>query len=111
MGRQFFSGRVNGVAKRMQVHSAHAVSIHCTCHRLQLASLQAADSVIAIKKLFGTMTNLWKLFYYSWKEAEALKEVLSVLNMPELKVLKPSDTRWLSHEHCLRAVFARSFQL
>ena len=35
------------------MHSAHAVYIHCTCHRLQLASLQAADSVIAIKKLFG----------------------------------------------------------
>lgn len=103
-GAAVFSGHVNGVAKRMQVHSAHAVYIHCTCHRLQLASLQAADSVIAIKKLFGTMANLWKFFYYSSKKAEALKEVQSVLNMPELKVLKPSDTRWLSHERCLRAI-------
>jgi len=103
-GAAVFSGRVNGVAKRMQVHSAHAVYIHCTCHRLQLASLQAADSVVTIKKVYGTMTNLWKLFYYSSKKAEALKEVQSVLNMPELKVLKPSDTRWLSHERCLRAI-------
>ena len=40
------------------MHSAHVVYLHCICHRLQLASVQAADSVIAIKKLFGTMPNL-----------------------------------------------------
>ena len=27
-----------------------------------------------------------------------------VLNMPELKIVKPSDTRWLSHKRCLRAI-------
>ena len=74
-GAAVVSGHVHGVAKRVRVHSAHAVYIHCTCHRLQLASLQAADSVVAIKKLFGAMTNLWKSFHYSLKKAEALKEV------------------------------------
>ena len=24
--------------------------------------------------------------------------------MPELKVIKPSDTRWLAHERCVKAV-------
>ena len=50
------------------------------------------------------MTNLWKLFYYSPKKAEALKVVQAVLSLPELKVVKPSSTRWLSHEWCLRAI-------
>ena len=50
------------------------------------------------------MTNLWKLFYYSPRKAEALKEVSSVLNLPQLKVVKPSDTRWLSHERCIKAI-------
>ena len=54
--------------------------------------------------MFGTMTNLWKLFYYSPKKAEALKVVQAVLNLPQLKVVKPSSTRWLSHEQCLRAI-------
>ena len=54
--------------------------------------------------MFGTMTNLWKLFYYSPKKAEALKAVQSVLSLPELKVVKPSSTRWLSHEWYLRAI-------
>ena len=41
-----------------------------------------------------------KTFHYSSKKAEKL----AVLNTPELKVLKPSDTRWLARERCVRAV-------
>lgn len=63
-----FSGHVNGVAKRMRVHSAHAVYIHCTCQ----ASVGFSPGS-RFQKLFGTMTNLWKLFHYSPKKAEALK--------------------------------------
>ena len=99
-----FSGRNTGVQKRMRTLSGHALYIHCSCHRLQLASIQAAESVPQIQKFFGMLLNLWKLFYYSPKKAEKLKEVQSVLNHPELKVVKPSSTRWLSHERCVRAV-------
>ena len=59
--------------KRLRVHAAHALYIHCSYHRLQLASMQAAESISAIKKMFGTMSNLWKLFYYSPKKAEAIE--------------------------------------
>ena len=99
-----FSGRNTGVQKRMRTLSGHALYIHCSCHRLQLASIQAAESAPQIQKFFGMLLNLWKLFYYSPKKAEKLKEVQSVLNHPELKVVKPSSTRWLSHERCVRAV-------
>ena len=50
------------------------------------------------------LLSLWKLFYYSPQAAEKLKQVQSVLNLPELKVIKPSSTRWLSHERCIRAI-------
>ena len=103
-GAATFAGKVSGVYKRMQTLAAHAIYIHCSCHRLQLASIQAAESVIAIKKMFGTMTTLWKFFYYSPKKAEALKSIQTVLNLPELKVVKPSTTRWLSHERCIQAI-------
>lgn len=88
----------------MRVHAPHALFIHCSCHRLQLASIQAAQSVVPVKRMFGTMTSLWKLFHYSPKKAERLKHVQSVLSLPELKIVKPSDTRWLSHERCIRAI-------
>ena len=105
-GASPFSGAHSGVQKRMslRVHAAHALYIRCSCHRLQLASMQAAESIAPVKKMFGTMGNLWKLFYYSPKKTEALKEVQSVLKLPELKTVKPSHTRWLSHERCVRAI-------
>ena len=99
-----FSGKNTGVQRRLRTLSGHALYIHCSCHRLQLASIQAADSVPQIKKFFGMLLSLWKLFYYSPQKAEKLKEVQSVLNLPELKVIKPSSTRWLSHERCIRAI-------
>ena len=86
------------------MHAAHALYIHCSCHRLQLTSVRAADAVGTVRRMFGTMTNLWKLFYYCPQKAEALKNVQSVLCMAELKVVKPSDTRWLSHERCVKAI-------
>ena len=86
------------------MQAAHALLIPCSCHRLQLASLRAAESVTVVKKMFGTMANLWKLFYYSPKKMEALKHVQSVLSLPELKVVKPSNTGWLSHERCVQAI-------
>ncbi len=96
-GAAVFSGRRTGVQMRIRTHSAHAIYFHCACHRLQLASIQAAERNPEIKKVFGMMTNIWKLFYYSPKKAETLKEIQSALQLPELKIVKPSDTRWLSH--------------
>ena len=85
----------------MQTCAAHSIYIHCACHRLQLASMQAANSVLEIK-MSGTMRNIWKLFFYSPKKAESLKDVQSVLKLPELKIMKP---RWLSHECCIWAIY------
>ena len=38
--------------------------------------------------------------------AESLKEIQKVLGLPELKIVKPSDIRWLAQEHCVKAVKA-----
>ena len=97
-GAAAFSGRLSGVQKRIRTLAAHALYVHCSCHRLQLASIQTAKSVKEVKMMFGAMTNLWKLFFYSPKKVETLANVQAVLNLPELKVVEPSDTRWLSHE-------------
>ena len=65
-GASTFSGNKSGVQRRIRIHAAHAhahaLYIHCSCHRLQLASIQAAESVDTIK-MIGTMESLWKLYY------------------------------------------------
>lgn len=35
-----------------------------------------------------------------------MKTIQSVLDLPEMKVIKPSDTRWLAHEQCVKSVKA-----
>ena len=104
-GAAMFSGVNTGVQRRLRVHAPHALYTHCPCrHKLQLASIKAAESVLVIKRMFGTMTSLWKMLHYSPKQAETLKNIQSILSLPELKMVKPNDTWWLSHERCIRAI-------
>ena len=71
---------------------------------LQLACVQAANHTPGIEHVYKTLITLWKFFHYSPKRAEHLISVQQVLDLPELKVTKPSDTRWLAHERCVKAV-------
>ena len=103
-GAAAFSGKRNGVQTLLKKKSPHAIFVHCHRHLLQLACVQTANSTPGIKHVYITLTSLWKFFHYSPKRAERLKEVQRVLNTPELKVIKPSDTRWLAHERCVKAV-------
>jgi hypothetical protein len=103
-GASTFAGKHSGVQARLKKHAPHAIFVHCHCHKLQLAIVQAANSTDRIKHVYTTLTTLWKFFYHSPKRCESLKEVQKVLNLPELKITKPSDTRWLAHERCVSAV-------
>ena len=97
-----FSGKKRGVRARMKKNSPHAIFVHC--HLLQLACVQAANHTEGIKHVYITLITLWKFFHCSPKRSENLKEVQRLLNLPELKIVKPSDTRWLAHERCVKAV-------
>ena len=94
-GAATFSGKRSGVQARMKKLAPHALFVHCHCHMLLLACVQATNSTPGIKHVYTTLTALWKFFHYSPKRTESLKEVQSVLDLPELKIIKPSDTRRL----------------
>ena len=105
-GAATFSGSRTGVQTRLREQSPHAIFVHCHCHQLQLACEPAANATAGIKHVYVTLTTLWKFFHFSPKRAQSLKEVQKVLDLPELKIVKPSDTRWLAHERCVKAVKA-----
>lgn len=71
--------------------------VHCRCHQLQLAALNAADNHREVKRVLGTLLTTWKAFHvhYSPKKAEKLTEIQAELQCPEIKMQKPSDTCWL----------------
>ena len=95
------SGNNTGVQVRIRHFS---LFVHCTCHRLQLAAVHASSEHNEVKRVLGTLLTMWKAFHYSPKKAENLAEIEAVLKTPELKILKPSDTRWLAQGRCVRAV-------
>ena len=103
-GAATLSGKRNGVQSLLKKNSPHALYVHCHCHLLQLACVQASNHTPGIKHVYTTLTTLWKYFHYSPKRTERQKAVQCVLDLPELKVIKPSDTRWLAHERCVKAV-------
>ena len=106
-GAATFSGDKTGIQRRLKELSPHAMFVHCRrCHVLQLTSVQAANATPGIKHIYTTLMTLWKFFHYSPKRAESLKKIQKVLDLSELKIVKPSDTRWLAHEHCVKAVKA-----
>ena len=103
-GAATFAGKKSGVQARLKKHAPHSVFVHCHCHKLQLACVQSANSTEGIKHVYTTLTTLCKFFHYSPKRCQNLKEIQKVLDIPELKIVKPSDTRWLSHEKCVSTV-------
>ena len=105
-GASTFSGDKTEVQRRLKELSPHALFGHCRCHVLQLASVQAVHATPGIKHVYTTLMMLWKFFHYSPKRAESLKEIQKVPDFPKLKIVKPSDTRWLTHEPCVKVVKA-----
>ena len=41
--------------------------------------------------------------HYSPKKFSALKEMQALVNYSQLKMIKPSDTRWLAHDRSVKA--------
>ena len=68
-GAVTFSGDKTGVQRRLKELPPHALFVHCCCHVLQLASVQAANATPGIKHVYPTLVTLWKFFHYSPKYA------------------------------------------
>ena len=98
------SGEKSGVQKRMRCLFPNVLHIHWRCHKLQLSAVYSANEHNEVKRVLGTLLTMWKAFHYSPKIAEKLAEIEAVLNTPEKKVTKPSDTRWLARERCVQTV-------
>ena len=99
-----FSGTKNGVQMHIRTLVPRALFVHCRAHVLQLRCISAARCLPSLKKVFATMMSLWKMFHYPPKKFSALKEMQALVNHPQLKMIKPSDTRWLAHDRSVKAI-------
>ena len=85
-GAATFSGDKTEVQRRLKELSPHALFVHCHCHFLQLASVQAPNATPGIKHVYTTLMTLWKFFHP--QNMQSLKEIQKVLDLPELKIVK-----------------------
>ena len=61
-GAAAFAGKSSGVQVYLKKHALHSVFIHCCCHQLQLACIQAANSTEGIMHVYTALTTLRKFF-------------------------------------------------
>ena len=104
-GTNTMSGHRSGVQTCLRLHAPSAVYVHCRCHKLQLAALNAAAEHTEVNRLLGTLLTIWKAFHYSPKKnPEKLAEIHAELDSSEIKMQEPNDIRWLARERAVRAV-------
>ena len=89
---------------RIRTLAPRALFVHCRALVLQLCSVSAARCLPSLKKVFATLMSVWKMFHYFPKKFSALKEMQALVNHPQLKMIKPSDTRWLAQDRSVKAI-------
>ena len=85
---------------------------HCSAHRLSLASCDASDASSMVPRFQQILNQIYVFFSRSFVRTAELSEMRKALNEPHLKLQRPTETRWLSHQNavdalrrCLNAVY------
>ena len=80
------------------------VYIKCICHSIQLCSSYALRVLPRAVEYLVSQTYVW--FSHSTIRQIRYKEVYKTINVGEepLKILKVSDTRWLSIAQCVERI-------
>ena len=71
--------RHSGVLARLKTITPSAISVHCTAHRLNLASSQAGDSVY-VKRFSNILRQLYDFFDNSAVRTAGLEAVQTLIN-------------------------------
>ncbi|KAI5643242.1 hypothetical protein NE865_04660 [Phthorimaea operculella] len=104
------TGQHNSVYEilRSQYNLPNLVLIRCVCHSLQLAVSRASEQTIP-KHIEFLIRETYKWFALSAKRQKEYKEIYDLINCGEqpLKILKLSDTRWLSIEPAVARILSQ----
>ena len=97
-GAAVFSGELNGVsAKFRQVYSNSILFIYCRGHILQLCLLSACEDIPEVQESLLTLKSLFTFINRSSIRLTRFNDIQTLLQQPQLKLVQPGDTRWLSY--------------
>ena len=94
----------DGVVTRIKALVPTLVATHCSAHRLSLAACEASS-----KRFEKILNQTYTFSSRSSVRTAELQEMQTVLEEPHLKLQRPTETRWLSHQNVIDAL-RRSFK-
>ena len=97
-GASTMMGCRNGVVAQLKRITPSAIGVHCTAHRLNLASSQAGESILYINKFNVIICQLFDFYANSAVRTAGLEAIQSFIQEKQTKLLEPCSTRWLSIE-------------
>lgn len=91
-------GDYNGVKAKLKTINKDIFVSGCICHSLHLAASAAAN--VLPRQIEGFCRDIYNYLSNSSKRLDAYKEFQDFVKLKPHKILKPSQTRWLSLEVC-----------
>ena len=107
-GASVMLGKHQGAMTLFKSHVPQLIVTHCSAHRLSLASCDAAASCSWFVRFEKILSQVYRYFSQSTVRSTKLAEMQKVLSLPQLKLQRPTETRWLSLESAIHAL-RRSF--
>lgn len=95
----------NSISSRLKENLPGIVIIGCICHSLHICASEASKELP--RHLEDLAKSVYSFFSHSSKRSTEFLEFIDFVNMDPLKLLHPSQTRWLS----LKAVVERILKL
>ena len=114
-GASVMLGSRTGLAARLKEVNCRIISIHCICHKLALACVNTAEYTGTVEDL---LRQLWKYVANSLKRMAIYLKVQQEVESFDLskksrkvitkKLNKACQTRWLSLDHAVEAIFLKT---
>ena len=100
------SGERKGLQRRTRQVSPFALYLSCRNHRLALCLVHLLKNYKELESVDGLL-SLWNTFYHSSIQQAAFENAEEAEDLPPLKILKASTTRWLTHGETTVCVISR----
>ena len=79
------------------------ISTHCNAHRLSLVACDASNASSMVQRFQRILNQIYVFFSWSTVRTSELR-VQKTLDEPQLKLIHPTETRWLSHQNAVDAL-------
>ena len=103
-GASVMVGKQNGVGARLRKLNPYMLSMHCVAHKLALASEAAASSVPYCKQHRSILKGIYNYFHTSPTHYSVLRDIMDLLNDPEVQIQQVHSVRWLTMHRAVEAI-------